>query len=357
MIKKTMLLAVALVAFATSCTSQNSVTVNGKKMELKDGMYVKITTAKGDIFGELYYQKVPLTVANFVGLAEGTIENKEKAMGEPFYNGLKFHRVIADFMIQGGDPQGTGSGGPGYSFADEFDPSLRHDGPGMFSMANSGPGTNGSQFFITHKETPWLNDKHSVFGKVIEGMDVVNKIAQNDVMEKVEIIRKGKEAKDFDAAKQFTEQQEVAEKRKQEDAARVAKENEKLLEGATPTGSGLYYVVLKEGDGPKPEIGQFVKVNYAGYLPDGSLFDTSLEELAKEAGSYNPQRPYEPIEVQVGPQGQVIAGWKEALAMMKVGDKYKLIIPPSLGYGERGYPPVIPANSYLIFETEIVAIK
>lgn len=176
---------------------------NSDTKGLEDGIYAEIQTNKGDILIQLEMYRVPLTVANFVGLAEGTIPNDAKKDGEPFYDGLTFHRVIADFMIQGGDPMGNGMGGPGYKFKDEFDSELKHDAPGILSMANSGPATNGSQFFITHKATPWLNGKHSVFGHVVEGMDVVNSIAQGDKIKHVVIIRKGKEAKKFDAATEF----------------------------------------------------------------------------------------------------------------------------------------------------------
>lgn len=170
-----------------------------------DGLYAQINTTKGKIVIKLTPEKTPLTVANFVGLAEGKIENTSKKKGEPYYNGIKFHRVIKDFMIQGGDPTGTGSGGPGYSFKDEFDPSLKHDRAGTLSMANAGPGTNGSQFFITHKETPWLNGKHSVFGYVVEGQGTVDLIEQGDVINSIDIIRVGKSAEKFDAAKVFAE--------------------------------------------------------------------------------------------------------------------------------------------------------
>ncbi len=357
MMKKMWAVATAFLALASSCTSQNSVTVNDKQLKLEDGIYVKFQTSKGDILAELYYENAPLTVANFVGLAEGTIENKAKAKGEPYYDGLSFHRVVPNFVIQGGDPQGNGSGGPGYSFADEFDPSLRHDTAGILSMANSGPATNGSQFFITHVATPHLDDRHSVFGKVKEGMDVVNTIAQGDKMNKVEIIRMGSEAKAFDAAQVFNAKQEEAKKAKEEERKKQEEAVKSLLEGATATGSGLYYEIKEEGKGAKPEDGQTVLMHYAGYLPDGTLFDTSIEELAKEKGTYNPQRPYGPLEVVAGPQARVIQGWKEAISMMKVGDKYKLIIPPQLGYGERGYPPVIPPSSYLVFDVEMVGIK
>lgn len=356
-----LLTAFFFVGMLSSCNSQSSVNVNGEKMKLEDGIYAKMETDKGDILLKLHHDKTPMTVANFVGLAEGTKENSAKPAGTPFYDGLKFHRVIADFMIQGGDPQGNGTGGPGYKFADEIDPSLKHDGPGVLSMANSGPGTNGSQFFITHKATPWLDGKHTVFGRVMAGQDVVDKIAQNDVMNKVEIIRVGKEAKDFNANEVFESAAEEAEKKKaEEEKARMEKINKQLQEftaNAESTASGLYYQVLEEGDGPKPEEGQVVQINYAGYLLDGTLFDTSIEEVAKANDKYNPNRDYKPFEIPYGSGARVIQGWIEGIQLMNVGDKYKLIIPPSLGYGSREIPGVIPANSWLVFDVELIGIK
>ena len=357
--RKVLLMTFALVAgVLSSCNSQNGVLVNGEKMKLADGLYANIHTSKGDILLKLHYDKTPLTVGNFVGLAEGKIKNNAKDEGVPFYDGLKFHRVIADFMIQGGDPLGTGAGDPGYKFEDEFDPSLKHDTAGILSMANSGPGTNGSQFFITHKETPWLDGRHTVFGKVVSGQDVVNKIAQNDVMEKVEIIRVGKEAKAFDGAKTFADVQKAKEAEKQAKMKAEAEKMKALTEGAESTASGLYYKVLEKGNGVKPTNGQMVQIHYAGYLPDGSLFDSSIKEIAQKHGKYDQRRePYGPFEIPYGPTARVIEGWKEGIALMSVGDKFKLIIPPSMGYGERGYPPVIPENSWLIFDVELVGIK
>lgn len=169
--------------------------------KLEDGLYVKFNTSQGEIICSLEFEKTPLTVANFVGLAEGTkdLGGGAKAKGDKFYDGLTFHRVIPDFMIQGGCPLGTGTGGPGYTFPDEIDSTLKHDKPGILSMANAGPGTNGSQFFITHVPTPWLDGKHTVFGHVVSGQDVVNKIKQGDKIESVEIIREGKKAEAFKA--------------------------------------------------------------------------------------------------------------------------------------------------------------
>lgn len=351
-----------------SCNSQQKVSVNGEDVALEDGIYAMIKTNKGEILAELYYEKTPMTVANFVGLAEGEITNDAKSEGEPYYDGLKFHRVIQDFMIQGGDPTGTGAGGPGYKFPDEIDPSLEHDTAGILSMANSGPGTNGSQFFITHKGTPWLNGKHTVFGKVVQGMSVVDSIEQNDVMETVNILREGDAAQNFNADEVFETKKEEIEaeeaRKKEEERKRQEQmmqdqmaEVEKKAEGMQKTESGMYYEVMKKGDGPKPENGQQVKMHYAGYMLDGTLFDTSIKELAQEEGKYDERRePYAPFPVTVGPQARVIQGWKEALSMMQVGDKYKILVPPQMAYGSRGAGGVIPPNAWLIFEMEMIEI-
>lgn len=309
---------------------------------LADGLYAILHTNKGDIVISLEYRKAPMTVANFVGLAEGSLNLKDE--GKPFYDGLKFHRVINDFMIQGGCPKGNGTGGPGYRFPDEFDDTLKHTGPGILSMANAGPGTNGSQFFITHVATPWLDGKHTVFGHVVEGLDVVNAIAQDDEIDSVEIVRIGKDAESFTVDREtFGKLVEIAEKasREREAAALAAVETEinNRWPGALKTPSGLRYVVLQEGKGTKsPKMGQLVTVHYTGTLMDGRMFDSSVHR-----GS--------PAQFAIG---QVIEGWNEALQQMKKGEKRTLIIPPELGYGVHGYPGLIPPNSYLIFDVELI---
>ncbi|NOY62456.1 MAG: peptidylprolyl isomerase [Gammaproteobacteria bacterium] len=315
---------------------------------LDDGVYAKISTNKGDIVLRLFYQKVPLTVTNFVGLAEGKIKSN-KSEGTPFYDGIKFHRVIKEFMIQSGDPEGTGRGGPGYRFPDEIDASLRHDKPGILSMANAGPNTNGSQFFITHVPTPHLDGKHAVFGEVVEGMDVVNKIKRNDVMNTVRIIRVGEKAKAFVAdqasfSKLLAEQQSSNQKKAQAAQRVLAKQIHKRWPDAKTTPSGLMYVVKKEGSGDKPKAGQTVTAHYVGtLLKSGKKFDSSIDRGT-------------PFKFPVG-RGRVIKGWDEAFIDMRKGEKRTLIIPYQLAYGERGFPPVIPSKATLVFDVELLDFK
>ena len=309
----------------------------------KEGMYAKIKTNKGDIMLELEFEKTPLTVANFVGLAEGKIKNNKKEVGEPYYDGLKFHRVIADFMIQGGCPDGNGMGGPGYQFPDEIHTDLKHSGPGILSMANAGPGTNGSQFFITHKETPWLDGKHTVFGKVTEGQDVVDAIAQDDKIIEIDIIRKGEKAKKFDSKAIFDKELEKLEKQAAEKAKKAKEAIDALKKGAKVTSSGLAYKIIKKGTGAKAEAGKTVSVHYTGKLSNGTKFDSSYDRN-------------QPIEFELG-RGRVIKGWDEGISLLNVGSKATFIIPPDLAYGARGAGGVIPPNATLIFDVELVEIK
>jgi cyclophilin family peptidyl-prolyl cis-trans isomerase len=310
---------------------------------MQDGIYAKFHTPKGEILVQLTYKETPGTVGNFVALAEGNLENKAKPQGDGFYNGLKFHRVIPDFMVQGGDPQGTGTGGPGYKFDDEFHPDLKHDTPGTLSMANSGPGTNGSQFFITHGATPWLDNKHTVFGKVVEGQDVVDTISQGDLMNEVEIIRQGQEAEDFNAVEAFRTFEGSREKRLKEDKANAEASLDKIAAGFEKTDSGLRYKIIQKGDGKKAEKGKTVSVHYKGQLADGTVFDSSYKRN-------------EPIDFELG-AGQVISGWDEGVSLLQIGDKARFVIPSNLGYGSRGAGGVIPPDATLIFDVELMAIK
>jgi FKBP-type peptidyl-prolyl cis-trans isomerase len=334
--KKIITLTLALIGFGTFCFSQE------KKNE---GIFAEFNTTKGKIVTQLEYQKTPLTVANFITLAEGTnLQVTNSLKGKPYYNGLKFHRVIADFMIQGGCPKGDGSGDPGYRFDDEFVPELKHSAKGILSMANAGPKTNGSQFFITHKATPHLNGRHTVFGHVTIGLDVVDKIAKDDVITSVKIIRVGKEAKKFDAEKIFNDyfvkkaEADKIEAEKQKAAKEIAL---KEFENATTTESGLKYIVLQQGTGNKPVATSNVKVHYTGMLLEGKVFDSSVQRG-------------EPIDFGLN---QVIKGWTEGVQLMQEGSKYKFYIPSQLAYGERGAGGVIPPNTDLIFEVELIKIN
>ena len=308
---------------------------------MKEGLFAQIKTSKGVIEIQLEFEKTPGTVGNFVGLSIGKIKNSNKELGKPYYDGLKFHRVINDFMIQGGCPVGTGTGDPGYKFDDEFNADLKHDKPGILSMANSGPATNGSQFFITHIETPWLDNKHTVFGHVIDGLDVVNSIVQDDEIINIKINAVGEKAQSFDPAKAF----ENFNKLKEERINKQKKKTEKLLndlsDGYSKTDSGLMYKFLDNKNSNKPSKGEKVKVHYKGMLLDGTVFDSSFKRN-------------QPIEFTLG-IGQVIKGWDEGISLLGVGDKASFIIPSDLAYGESGAGGVIPPNAPLLFEVELIS--
>lgn len=358
MIKKNLLIALAGISLMSCTPIYKKMNLDKETFEsLKDGLYANLQTSKGNMLVKFEDKKAPVTVANFVGLAEGKIENKAKAKGIPFYDGTIFHRVIKNFMIQGGDPQGTGMGDPGYRFEDEKN-DLKHTGKGILSMANSGPNTNGSQFFITEVPTPWLDGRHTIFGKVVKGEEVIDAIADVEkgaqdkpktdvVLEKVSVFSKGEEYKNYDAAKIFAEGKgKIQENNKAfvaKQEAEAAKQLEEMKAGMEKTASGLMYKITKKGIGKKVEKGNMVSVHYAGRLTNGNEFDNSFKRG-------------EPIEFQAG-IGQVIRGWDEGLLLLNVGDEATFLIPSELGYGARGAGGVIPPNAWLIFDVQVMDAK
>ena len=368
--KKRFLIALAIIASFYSCKEENN--------NLPDGLYAKIETNKGEIIVQLDYEKAPITVANFVTLAEGknAFVTNENIKNRPFYDGLKFHRVIENFMIQGGDPLGTGSGDAGYKFKDEIT-DARFDKAGILAMANSGPATNSSQFFITHLETPWLDGKHTIFGHVVgNGMEAVNKILQDDYMSKVTIIRNGDAAKKFDAVKVF-HNYFITEAENQKKQAAIDAENKRVFNEkyktvidaklksfaalrakATKTKSGLEFVITQKSGGKKPKIGTGIFIHYAGYLENGTLFDSSIESACKAFGTFDSNRAaqngYQPIPFQAGKKHGMIPGFIEGIEQLSYGDKAVLFIPSKLGFAEAGAGEVIPPNANLIFEIELM---
>lgn len=370
----------------------STLSCQNKYPELGNGLFAEFATTKDTIVVELFYEKTPLTVANFVGLAEG-IHPKlaDSVQGIPFYNGTIFHRVINEFMIQGGDPSGTGMGKPGFTFGDEFDETLKHDKPGVLSMANSGPATNGSQFFITEVPTPWLDNKHSIFGQVVKGQEVVDSISNVQVMPgsnkpledirilSLNIFRQGFGAKRFNAAKTWNRefplleekrlkkieeakqeaerQKKIAEEKMETAAAEILPVLEDYKSKATTSDSGLLSYKIKEGTGEKPKQGQSVKLYYQGYFTDGKLFGTNIKDIDIKCGTYDEKKEqrgfYNLMPMQISADAQMIPGFKEGVFNMKKGDKTFLYLPSHLAYGEAGRGPIAP-NSDLIFIIEMV---
>lgn len=333
----------AAVVSGVSCSPRSKAM---EALEGKEGVFAVFDLTQGEVAVELYYKKTPMTVSNFVGLAEGTLD---AAKGKPFYDGLKFHRVISvangdgqDFMIQGGDPKGNGTGGPGYKFPDEFVTDLNFDKPGKLAMANSGADTNGSQFFITIAETEWLNQKHTIFGEVVYGQDVVNKTLQNDVIKSVKIVRKGKDAEAFKPTQKSFDELVVQVKKANEEAK--IKEFEDLVKGFEKTSDGIFYKIVEEGKGTPVGKNKKVKVEYMGYLTSGQLFDASK--------GFHPQG-HEPLEFTTS-AGQMIEGFDKMVQEMKLGETRKMVLPPELAYGAMGYPGVIPGNAYICFDVKII---
>ena len=327
--------------------------------EVADGLYAFIYTSKGKIECKLEYKLTPMTVANFVGLAKGNLKVDNVVVDKPFYDSLVFHRVIKDFMIQGGCPLGNGNGDPGYKFDDEINPDLKHNSSGILSMANSGPATNGSQFFITHKETPWLDGKHTVFGHVVSGQNVVNEIQQGDTIFKISILAFGKEAENWDHQAAFDQVYLV-----QKEAVRKQKEAFAKIEGMTEdqykqfmfdevkktnkrakmTESGLVYVISEKGSKVRAVKGSKVSLHYTGtFRADGKKFDSSRDRNQTFDFNYIDQK--------------MIAGFEEGIAMVGVGGKITIYIPYFKAYGKNGRPGAIPPYTDLVFEIEMVDIQ
>ncbi|MFB0903723.1 MAG: peptidylprolyl isomerase [Nonlabens sp.] len=366
---------IALVLIASSCED--------KYPDVEDGIYAEIQTNKGIMFAQLYYEEAPISSANFIALAEGKHPLVNDSLkGKPFYDGLIFHRVMKDFMIQGGDITGTGSGDIGYKFDQEVTDTLKHDSKGILSMANSGPNTNGSQFFIMHKENPSLDMRYNVFGKVVKGIEVVDSIAMTPVdgqrpvdsmvMQKISIIRKGKEAKKWDAVKTFEEAITAAEAKKEEaaklaaerkaaaPAARTAKSEDLITLKAKATklpNSNVMVYIKTEGTGLKPAEGVSIMMDYSGFFMDGTLFDSSILEIAQQFDNINARKEqmgaYAPMPVQYSSSVGMVQGFKDAMLSMNYGDEIVAFIPSDLAYGERGAGGVIPPNTDLVFEMKI----
>lgn len=362
-------------AFAVLILSLTFGACQTKYPDLRQGVYAEFNTSRGTFVAELYNDATPLTVANFVALAEGTNEMVDSTYkGKKYYNGLTFHRVIKDFMIQGGDPKGDGSGNPGYRFPDEFVDSLKHTGKGILSMANSGPQTNGSQFFVTLKETPWLDGKHTIFGHVVMGQDIVDAMGLTEttkpgdkpvdpiIINEVNIIKKGNiSIEPFGAEMEKLETERVAKGQRMEkimiekavDFATLKVDAEEL-----PSGLKIHY--LHKGKGQKPQEGSKVTMNYAGYFASGGMFDSNMLEVAEKYEVVDPARlaenGYTPTQTDYSKDARLIPGFKEGLLQLSVGDKALVFIPAHLGYAERGYPPLIPPNADLVFELEIMDI-
>ena len=329
-----------------------------------DGLYAELNMGKGQIVLQLEFEKTPMTVANFVGLAEGTIDNSALPAGTPYFDGSAFHRVVPNHVIQAGRPKDGQSGGLGYMFPNEIHPDLRHSGAGMLGMANGGPHTNGSQFYITLSDRSYLDNSYTVFGHVIEGIEVVHSTVQDDVIDSVVIVRIGKKAKQFKSDTEAFQKlvAEANQKLKEAEEAELKREADLIQTNwpeASTTESGLKYVVVQEGQGKKPESGAALKVLYSGNSLDGNLSFTSSGD-----GNITPLPEAAPFEFILG-QSQINPGINEALADMKKGEKRILILKSDLAFGTSGYYArevqgqrrfVIPPNTTLVYEIEVLDV-
>ena len=304
-------------------------TLSCGKQKYPKGIYAKISTDKGMVVVFLEFEKVPMTVANFVGLVEGRIKNSALPEGKPYYDGSVFHRVVPNHVIQAGVPKGTDQSGPGYTFPNEIHPELRHSSAGVLGMANAGPHTNGSQFYITLSDRSYLDGDYTVFGHVVQGMDVVKSIVQGDKIESVRIMKIGRKAKEFRVdTDTFNNLVEQAKERVKKDEEKKMKEEAEIIDrnwpGAITSGSGVKYVVVKEGRGKKPQEGDTLKVMYTGKFLDGRMFYSSADE-----GKPVPDEPAQIFEFKVG-KSTVNPGFDEALKDMGEGENRIVIIPSHL---------------------------
>ena len=346
-----------------------------KYPDLEKGVYAEFVTNKGTFVAKLYNEQAPLTVSNFVALTEGSNNMVDSLYkGKPFYDGLTFHRIIKDFMIQGGDPKGDGTGNPGYRFPDEIVDSLSFTKKGLLAMANSGPGTNGSQFFVTLKETPWLNGRHTIFGEIVLGQEIIDSLGT------VATSKPGDKPVDSVFIKtvsilntsnstigSFSDEMAKLEVAKKEESERKSKIGVEVAAGlnalkadAETLASGVQIVYTNKGDGVKPAEGSKILMNYAGYLANGTLFDSNIKEVEEKFGMLNPNKVanngYAPAPSEYGPNARLIPGFREALLLMKVGDKATVYIPSQLAWGEAGAGDLIPPSSDVIFEIELVDV-
>jgi len=362
------------------------VSCQDKHTDLEDGLFAEFITTHGTMVAELFYEETPITVANFVALAEGKHPDVKKVFeGILYYNGIIFHRVMDKFMIQGGDPEGTGKGGPGYQFFDEIT-NLKHDKPGVLSMANGGVGTNGSQFFITEVPTPWLDGKHTVFGQLVKGLEIQDSISNvktgisnrpitDVVIKELNIIRNGEKAMEFNAVKVWIEKEEIEKRKKMEEEKKMEEGLRKMdslakidriklkdyLNKSKTRKSGVKIHIIKQGKGIKPKDGNVVKIYYEGYLTNGVLFATNRKEINEKYGYYDLEKEnkgfYDPVSMELSPSMQLIEGFKEALYTMNVGDIIYCYIPSELAYGNESKGNLITPNSDLTFIIQMITAE
>jgi cyclophilin family peptidyl-prolyl cis-trans isomerase len=346
------------------CAASIMVSANSAEEKYAKGIYAELNTNKGLIVLLLEFKKVPMTTANFVGLAEGTIKNSALPDGVPYYDGTRFHRVVPNHVIQAGAPGGTDKTSPGYVYPNEIYPGLSHNRAGILGMANGGPHTNGSQFYITLSDRSYLDGDYTVFGHVIQGMDVVNNIVQGDIIESVKIVRVGRKAGEFKPdTDSFQKLVKMTEKRVKKEDERKKRKEVKIIQrnwpGAIEDENGSKYIIEKEGKGNKPETGTTLKVIYTGQFLDGRLFSSSSEE-----GKPRPAGEAESFIFEVG-KSRINPGLDAALMDMRKGEKRIVILPAHLAYGTGGFYArekkgekrfVISPNTTLVYEIELLDI-